>query len=122
MNTAELTTLHHETIDAITLARTLTNITRRAESLIADGYKIEEFATGLYHVRGPQGQHYMVTCDKVVGFLCDCKAFAQYTTCKHLQGVDILQRDAAQADAYEAFLDEQNDEYALRSDCNAYGY
>ena len=53
MNTAQLTALHTETLDAARIARTLANISRRAETLLTTGgYKAELFAGGLYHVYG----------------------------------------------------------------------
>ena len=114
MNTAELTALHTETLTEAQIARTLANITRRAQTLLTEGgYKAEEFATGLYHVHGPQGQHYMTTCDTIMGRHCDCKAFAEYSTCKHLEAIDLMQRDEAQAAEYDALhADADDDRYA----------
>ncbi len=114
MNTAELTALHTETITGLKLSRTLTNITRRAEVLFtAAGYTAEEAWKGLYHVFGPQGQHYMVTCCPIMGYRCDCEAFATYTTCKHLQAIDLMQRDEAQAAEHDTlYADADDDAYA----------
>ena len=114
MNTAELTALHTETIAAVNLSRTLTNISRRAAALFSEaGYRMEEAWKGLYHVYGPQGQHYMVTCCPMVGYHCDCPAFSEYSTCKHLEAVDIALRDETQAAEYDAlYTDADNGAYA----------
>ena len=118
LNTAELTALHTETLADMSaqaqIARTLTNISRRAATLLTTGgYTAELFAGGLYHVYGPQGQHYMTTCDPIMGYHCDCPAFATYTTCKHLEAIDLMQRDEAQASAYDLLhADADDDAYA----------
>lgn len=114
MNTAELTALHTETLTAARTARTLTNISRRAATLFTTGgYTAELFAGGLYHVFGPEGQHYITCCDPIMGYTCDCPAFADYTTCKHLQAVDLMLRDEAQAAEYDAlYADSDDDAYA----------
>lgn len=114
MNNAELTELHTETIAGLKLSRTLANITRRAETLLTTGgYWVDEAWKGLYHVFGPQGQHYMVTCDAIMGYLCDCEAFATYTTCKHLQAIDLMLRDEAQAAEHDALhMDADDGAYA----------
>ena len=98
MTNSELTALHTETIEAAKMARTLTNISARAAVLFTTGgYRADHFACGLYHVHGPHGQHYMTCCDMVMGFYCDCPAFAEYNTCKHLQAIDLLHQDEADA-------------------------
>lgn len=102
LTNTELTAAHAETIDGIKRARTLANIQRRGERLWEDGYTAEPFAAGLYHVFGPKGQHYMTTCDEVMGYKCDCPAFAEYLTCKHLIGIANMIADEAQADAHDA--------------------
>ena len=100
MNTAELTALNTETLTEIATNRTLANISRRAATLFQNGYRAEATGfTGLYRVHGPQGQTYMVTCDSVLGFDCDCECFKKLNTCKHLQAVDLAVREGAQADA-----------------------
>lgn len=83
-------------------ARTLANIAARAETLWSDGYKAELFACGVYHVDGPQGQHYMTTCDEVFGHHCTCPAFAKYGECKHHLAIAKVVADEAQAAAYDA--------------------
>ena len=114
MNTAELTALHTETLTAARIARTLKNISRRAQTLFTTGgYTAELFAGGLYHVFGPQGQHYMTCCDTIMGYSCDCPAFAEYTTCKHLEGIALMLRDEEQAAEYDALhTDNDDDAYA----------
>lgn len=114
LNTAELTALHTETLAEDRIARTLANITRRAETLLTTGgYKVETAWKGLYHVHGPQGQHYMVVSDTVLDSHCDCKAFGEYETCKHLQAVEMMLRDEAQAAEYDAlYADADDDRYA----------
>lgn len=117
LTTAELTALHGATLAAMNAeartARTLANISRRAQTLFTDGgYRAEAFASDFFHVFGPEGQHYTVLCGAVAGFNCDCKAFSEYGTCKHLEAVDMMKSDAAQADAFDA--QDAFDPYALR--------
>ncbi len=110
MNTAELTALHIETLTEARIARTLASIARRAETLLTEGgYKVETAWEGLYHVLGPQGQHYMVVSDTILDNHCDCKAFAEYETCKHLQAVELMLRDEAQAADYDALHTDADD-------------
>lgn len=104
MNTAELTALHNATLTAMNDEdrrwRTLANITRRAETLFADGYTAERSrVNGLFYVAGPQGQEYQVNLGTAIGNHCDCPAFAEYDTCKHYQAVDLMLKEAAQAEA-----------------------
>jgi uncharacterized Zn finger protein len=117
LNAAELTTLHAEALAAARLARTLKNITRRARTLFTDGgYTWEKFAGkfagGLFHVFGPEGQHYMTTCCPIVGYDCTCPAFGEYGTCKHLEAVGLMLREEAQAaeqDTRADFLEAHDD-------------
>ena len=104
MNTAELTALHTATLTAMNtearIARTLANIARRSETLLTDGgYKVDTAWPGFYHVFGPQGQHYTVITDTLMGAGCDCPAFGKYATCKHYQAVELMLLEAAQAEA-----------------------
>ena len=109
MNTAELTALNTETLEAIRTERTLTNIARRAENLIADGYRVNHNnrpdAQGVNYVHGPKGQLYRVnTWDGSPEFPepehgCDCPAFAKFGTCKHYLCVKMLIAEDAAADA-----------------------
>ena len=102
----------------VNFARTLANIARRAETLFEDGYTADRFAAGLYHVWGPQGQIYMVTCDDVVGHDCTCPAFAKFGECKHHLALAAALREpqAAQYDAQEADRD------AFRFDVSEYEF
>ena len=104
MNTAELTALHTATLAAMNaearLPRTLANITRRAETLLSDGYTVERGrVAGLFYIAGPQGQEYQVNAGTAIGNNCDCPAFAEYATCKHYQAVDLMLKEAAQSEA-----------------------
>lgn len=100
MNTAELTALHTETLIEASRARTYANITRRAETLLTTGgYTAEAAWPGFYHVFGPQGQHYSVITDTLMGANCDCPAFAEYGTCKHFQAIDLMLKEEAQGEA-----------------------
>ena len=110
MNTAELTALYTETLAEARIARTLANIARRAETLLTGGgYKVETAWPGFYHVFGPQGQHYTVITDTLMTPGCDCPAFADYSTCKHFQAVDLMLRDEAQAAEYDALHTDADD-------------
>ena len=107
MNTSELTALHTETIAALHKAskdaRTLTNISRRAASLIADGYQVRAYeGTSFYEVTSPKGDHYNVWHGLEVGFECSCPCFAEWNTCKHLEAIDLMKKDEAQAAEYDA--------------------
>lgn len=114
LTNSELTALHTETMTALRAAaqksRTLANISRRAASLLADGYSIEGFAgTHYYEVTSPAGTRYKVWHGVAVGFECNCPCFTEHNTCKHLEAVDLMKRDEAQAaefdaqDAYDPF-------------------
>ncbi len=103
MNTNELTALHTETITAAKTARTLANISRRAATLFADGYKVRGYeGTGFYEVTSPAGDRYKVWHGVKVGYDCTCPAFTEYGTCKHLEAVDLMKQEAAQEAAYDA--------------------
>ena len=100
LNTAELTSLHTETLNEARRARTQANITRRAQTLFNDGYTADESSvTGLYFITGPQGQEYQVNVGTALGYSCDCPAFADYSTCKHFQAVELMLLEAAQGEA-----------------------
>lgn len=110
LNTAELTSLHTETLNEVRRARTQANITRRAQTLFNDGYTADESSvTGLYFITGPQGQEYQVNVGTALGFSCDCPAFADYGTCKHFQAVDLMLRDEAQAAEYDVLMSNADD-------------
>ncbi|MGI4790248.1 MAG: hypothetical protein ACRYFS_15530 [Janthinobacterium lividum] len=53
MNTSELTALHTETLGEIRRTRTLTNISRRAASLLTDSYQVRSYQD-LHIVESPQ--------------------------------------------------------------------
>ena len=100
MNTSELTALHTETLNAVSIARTLANISRRAASLLADGYRVRSYeGTSFYEVISPKGDKYTVWHGMEVGYTCSCLCFAEYNTCKHLEGVDLMKQEDAQAEA-----------------------
>jgi hypothetical protein len=100
MNSTELTALHTETLNAVRIARTLTNISRRAASLLSDGYTVRAYqGTSFYEVTSPKGDKYSVWHGAIVGYTCNCLCFAQYNTCKHLEGVDLMKQEDAQAEA-----------------------
>ena len=124
MNSAELTALHTETLNEAARARTLTNIARRASRLFEVGYTVKETMSGLYvrcfQVTSPEGKGYGVKVSKTnaapgtfFGSRCSCPAFAEYTTCKHLQAVGLMiAQEAAQVAEYEARQDNDDDPYA----------
>lgn len=119
LTNSELTALHTATLAAMNAeartARTLTNITRRAETLLTTGgYTVETCRVkGLFYVAGPQGQEYQVNVGTALRNGCDCPAFAEYDTCKHYQAVDLMLRDEAQAAEYDALhADVDNGAYA----------
>ncbi|MGI4788796.1 MAG: hypothetical protein ACRYFS_08095 [Janthinobacterium lividum] len=120
LTTTELTTLHTETINAAQKAarasRTLTNISRRAASLLADGYQVRTFdGTDFYIVESPKGDKYSVWHGKEVGFSCDCPCFADWNTCKHLEAIDLMKKDQADAAAMDAAADDAfYDRFAYR--------
>lgn len=98
MNTSELTALHTETLSDARTARTLANISRRAASLLADGYQVRSYSD-LHIVESPKGDKYTVWHGVEVGYTCSCPCFAEYNTCKHLEGVDLMKQEDAQAEA-----------------------
>ncbi len=104
MNTAELTALHTATLTAMNEearnARTLAAITRRAETLFADGYTVETGSlNGLFFVTSPAAAEYQVNIGTALGDCCDCPAFAKYDTCKHFEAVGLMLKEAAQGEA-----------------------
>ena len=124
MNSAELTALHTETIEAARHARTLANIARRASRLFEVGYTVKETMTGLYvrsfQVTSPEGNTYSVKVSKTpaapgsfFGSRCSCLCFEKELTCKHLQAVELMiaQEDAMLAE-YEARQNNDDDAYA----------
>ena len=113
MNTSELTALHTETIEAAKAARTLANISRRAATLIADGYQVRSY-NDLHIVESPKGDKYSVWHGVEVGYSCTCPCFLKLTTCKHLEAVDMMLKDAADAAALDALEAAGYDPYAYR--------
>ncbi len=109
----ELTTLLNEDAAARATARTIKNIKRRAETLFtAGGYEMAAAWPGLYHVFGPQGQHYMVTSDSTSHEHCTCKSFEKIETCKHLIAVKARLAEEAMCEAYETtYADNDDDAY-----------
>ena len=85
-------------------ARTLGNIARRAQSLWADGYTWEKFATDFYHIFTPAGEHYIVLLNEEVMPGCSCPAFDKYGECKHHLAIEWMVRDEQQADAFDAMM------------------
>ena len=128
MNTAELTALHAETIQAAVTARTRANITRRASTLWEDGYTAQETMHGLYVrcflICSPKNDTYRVKVSKTFaepgtpfGSSCSCPCFETFRTCKHLEAlslwVDVDDAAEAQADRYDAdCADADTDPYA----------
>jgi len=117
MTNAELTALHTETVNAAQTARTLANISRRATSLFTEGgYKVYNCAgTHRYEVTSPKGDKYQVWHGARVGYDCNCPAFGTYTTCKHLQAIDLMKQDEADAARLDSVADEADyDRFAYR--------
>jgi hypothetical protein len=107
MNTSELTALHTETITALHKAaqesRTLANISRRAASLLTDGYQVRGYeGTDFYVVTSPKGAKYQVWHGVKVGYECGCPCFTEWNTCKHLEAIDQMKQDEEQAAEYDA--------------------
>ena len=114
LTSAELTALHTETVNAARASRTLANISRRASTLIEDGYQVHSYGDGLHVVESPEGKKYCVWHGLGVGFSCDCPCFAEWNTCKHLEAIDLMKKDAADGDALDALEDAAYDPYELR--------
>lgn len=113
MNTAEI----QQTTAEIIKARTLANITRRAQTLFADGYTAREVSPDNFFIVSPKGDEYVVTLtdtptDEVFGDRCTCPAFGNYGECKHHLAVLAHKRDEEQAAEYDAR--DAYDPYALR--------
>ncbi len=107
MNTAELTALLNEDRTAKRTTRLLANITRRAGTLLADGYRIKE-EVGFWFVYGPQGNDYMVwTGSPKTGEYCNCPCFKEHSTCKHYLAVKA--NINAQEAAYDAQAERQEE-------------
>ena len=107
LTSSELTALHTETITLLHKAaqesRTLANISRRAASLFADGYKVRAYeGTSFHEVTSPKGDRYGVWHGLETGYCCSCPCFAEWNTCKHLEAVDLMLKDDAQAAEYDA--------------------
>ena len=102
LTNAELTALHTEAVNAAKAARTLANISRRAQTLIEDGYQVRSHGEDLHVVESPKGDKYVVFHGANAGYCCSCLCFENLTTCKHLQAVDMMKQDAADAAALDA--------------------
>lgn len=113
LTNAELTALHTEPVNAARASRTLANITRRAETLLEDGYQIRSYGDDLHVVESPEGNKYVVW-HGAAGFHCSCPCFEKLTTCKHLQAVDLMKQDAADGAALDSMEDAGHDAYAYR--------
>lgn len=94
------------------LERTMANIARRAETLWADGYVIDEMATlsctDCYHIRTPKGDEYSVHIERapvVFGDDCNCPAYAKFGDCKHHIAILTLRAEEAQTEAWEALME-----------------
>ncbi len=115
--TAELTALLNE--DAARLeARTQANISRRAETLWEDGYKVRSTAPGLFLVTSPQGDFYSVRVSVAAapfGSYCSCPCFETRQKCQHLLAVIAAIEEGAACDAFTDFLagldDDQHPEF-----------
>ena len=115
LTSAELTALHTETVNDAREARTLANIARRAKTLIEDGYQIRAYeGTHFYEVTSPKGDRYSVWHGEKVGFECNCPAFEKYATCKHLQAIDLMKQDEADAAKLDAMEVPGYDVYEYR--------
>ncbi len=118
LTNAELTELHAATVNAARLARTLANITRRAATLLEDGYQIRSYegeGADLCVVESPEGTKYVVWHGAEVGYSCSCPCFEKLTTCKHLLAVDAMKQDEADAERLDAMADEADyDRFAYR--------
>lgn len=119
MNSAELTTLHTETLSDFAFQRTLTNIARRALTLWEDGYSAIQDSANFYTILTPAEARYTVhvndadPTDEVFGHWCSCPAHGKYGTCKHLLAVlDSRAQEAALLAGYEARQDNDDDAYA----------
>lgn len=120
MNSTELTALNAETLNALHQAskksRTLANISRRAANLIADGYQVRSYeGTHFHEVTSPKGDRYDVWHGLETGFSCSCPCFAEWNTCKHLEAIDLMKQDEADAAKLDAVADDADyDRYAYR--------
>ncbi|MGI4790374.1 MAG: hypothetical protein ACRYFS_16165 [Janthinobacterium lividum] len=117
LTNVELTALHTETIGAAQKAaresRTLANISRRASTLIEDGYQVRSYAgTDLHIVESPKGDKYSVWHGATAGFSCSCPCFLNWNTCKHLEAIDLMKKeaveDAAADEEYELAEEARN--------------
>ena len=122
MNSAELTTLHTETLNEARRARLLANITRRAAILFEVGYTAKETLTGLYvrsfQVTSPEGKTYRVKLSAgnaepgtFLGSGCNCPCFEKEMTCKHLLAVEKMVREEEEADEQFRLLGEAESIY-----------
>lgn len=121
LTTNELTDLLNEEAVARAEARTLANISRRAQTLFTDGgYTALSLETGNYAVTSPKGDVYAVFASdvpagEIFGSYCTCPCFVTRQTCKHLLGVELLMQDEADAANLDAAADAADyDRYAYR--------
>lgn len=100
----ELIDLLNEDAVARAEARTLANISRRAQTLFTDGgYSVRATGHGGYCVFSPEGKTYAVCISdtpdhELFGSYCTCPCFETRQTCKHLQGVLLAIEEGAEGD------------------------
>jgi hypothetical protein len=115
LTSAELTELHAATVNAARASRTLTNISRRAARLLSDGYQVRSYeGTHFHEVTSPKGDRYGVWHGIETGYFCSCPCFAEWNTCKHLEAIDLMLKDAADAAVLDSMEDAGYDPYAYR--------
>ena len=111
----ELIDLLNEDSVARAEARTLANISRRAQTLFTDGgYSALPLGAGRYCIFSPKGDTYAVLISdtpdcEIFGSSCSCPCFESRRTCKHLQAVLLSIEEGAE-------LDKEQDAY------DPYGY
>ncbi len=117
----ELIDLLNEDAVARAEARTLANISRRAQTLFTDGgYTALFLGNGNYAVTSPKGDTYAVFASdapagEIFGSYCTCPCFVTRQVCKHLLGVELLMQDEADAAKLDAAADAADyDRFAYR--------
>ena len=111
LTTTELTDLLNEDSIARAEARTLANISRRAQTLFTDGgYSALPLGGGRFCIFSPKGDTYAVFISEtpdceVFGSSCSCPCFAARRTCKHLQAVVLSIEEGADLDAEQDAYD-----------------
>ena len=104
LTTTEMTDLLNEDAIARAEARTLANISRRAQTLFTDGgYRAHFLGDGHYCIFSPKGDTYAVfvsdvPAGEIFGSYCTCPCFLSRQTCKHLQAVELSIAEGAEGD------------------------